>query len=330
MKQWREYSRELALGEMLRLEGRGTHAGAPCGECSEPHPLYRCTDCFGHELFCQRCILPTHRRNPLHTIEVSDSLALISPLSITEDCTFQRWNNNFFERISLKSLGFRIQLGHRPGITCVNPKPSSNDDFVIIDCNGIHEVELDYCSCEGAKSAEVQLLRSALYPVTSMNPKSAATFRVMKLFHILSFESKCSGYEFYNTLSRYTDNVGVNPARVSLLFDEDCLFTDLTQDRYDEFMRIVRQWRNLKLLKRGGRGHEDGGILGTKPGELALLCPACPHPGINLPPDWDLAPAAKLRGVYDSVYFLALTLGGFQVPILISLSVGDRIKKQLS
>jgi hypothetical protein len=115
----------------------------------------------------------------------------------------------------LKSLGLRIQLGHRPGVICVNPKQSSNDDFVVIDCNGIHKVALDYCGCEGAKSAEVQLLRSSLYPVTSMNPKSAATFRVMKLFHILSFESKCTGYEFYNTLSRYTDNVGVNSSRVS-------------------------------------------------------------------------------------------------------------------
>jgi hypothetical protein len=50
-----------------------------------------------------------------------------------------------------------------------------------------------------------------------MNPKSAATFRVMKLFHLLSFESKCSSYEFYNTLSRYTDNIGVNSPRVSFL-----------------------------------------------------------------------------------------------------------------
>ena len=112
-------------------------------------------------------------------------------------------------------MGLRIQLGHRPGVSCVNPKRSSNDDFVVIDRNGIHEVALDYCGCEGAKSAEIQLLRSSLYPVTSMNPKSAATFRVMKFFHLLSFESKCSGYEFYNTLSRYTNNIDVNSSRVS-------------------------------------------------------------------------------------------------------------------
>jgi hypothetical protein len=169
----------------------------------------------------------------------------------------------FFERLSLKTLGHRIQLGHHPGVTCVNPKRSSNDDFVVIDCNGVHEVALDYCGCEGAKSVEVQLFRSSLYPVTSMNPKSTTTFRVMRFFHILSFEPKCSGYKFYNTLSWYTNNININSSRVSLLSNSHFIFfTIVTQDRYDEFMRIVHQWRNLKQLKRGGRGHEDGGIQG--------------------------------------------------------------------
>lgn len=55
-------------------------------------------------------------------------------------------------------------------------------------------------------------------------------------------------------------------------------------------MRMLRQWRFLKLLKRGGRAHDPTGITGTKNGELALVCPACPHPGINLPEDWENAP----------------------------------------
>jgi hypothetical protein len=71
MLQWRDYSREQALDEMLRLEGRGVFAELPCGECSAPLPLYRCTDCFGGELFCQQCILSMHRRNPFHVVEVS-------------------------------------------------------------------------------------------------------------------------------------------------------------------------------------------------------------------------------------------------------------------
>ena len=58
-------------------------------------------------------------------------------------------------------------------------------------------------------------------------------------------------------------------------------------------MQIIHQWRNLKQLKRGGCAHEDGGIHGTKAGELTLLCPACPQPGINLPPNWEFAPEER-------------------------------------
>ena len=78
MMQWRDYSRELALSKMLRLEGRGGYAGLPCGECSASHPLHRCIDCFGHKLFCEQCTLLMHQCNPFHPIEVSDLFIFIS------------------------------------------------------------------------------------------------------------------------------------------------------------------------------------------------------------------------------------------------------------
>ena len=56
-------------------------------------------------------------------------------------------------------------------------------------------------------------------------------------------------------------------------------------------MRIVREWRHLKSLKRAGRGHELSGVKGTRAGELAVKCPACPQPGFNLPDDWDTVPS---------------------------------------
>ncbi|KAK0503752.1 hypothetical protein EDD18DRAFT_1063258, partial [Armillaria luteobubalina] len=46
----------------------------------------------------------------------------------------------------------------------------------------------------------------------------------------------------------------------------------------------------LQLLKRGGQAYNVTGPEGTKPGELAVLCPSCPRPGINLPSDWDQVP----------------------------------------
>lgn len=48
-------------------------------------------------------------------------------------------------------------------------------------------------------------------------------------------------------------------------------------------------WRNLMALKRAGRGHEVGGIGTTAKGDLMVECPACPHPGRNLPSDWQKA-----------------------------------------
>ncbi|KAF9003812.1 hypothetical protein BDZ89DRAFT_1145888 [Hymenopellis radicata] len=40
------------------------------------------------------------------------------------------------------------------------------------------------------------------------------------------------------------------------------------------------------MAKEAGRGHDPSGIAGTEEGELAVECPACPHPDRNLPEDW--------------------------------------------
>ncbi|KAJ7127318.1 hypothetical protein C8R43DRAFT_957997 [Mycena crocata] len=83
----------------------------------------------------------------------------------------------------------------------------------------------------------------------------------------------------------------------------DAEFQVKNQDRYDEFLRMAREWRHLQMVKRAGRGHAVSGVEGTKAGECALLCPACPQPGKNLPPDWKNAPKEK-RFLY--ALFLAI------------------------
>jgi hypothetical protein len=40
------------------------------------------------------------------------------------------------------------------------------------------------------------------------------------------------------------------------------------------------------MLKRSGRGHDAEGAAATSLGELAIECPACPHPDRNLPLNW--------------------------------------------
>lgn len=48
-------------------------------------------------------------------------------------------------------------------------------------------------------------------------------------------------------------------------------------------MRVSRAWRDLTNRKRAGFGHDSHN---PGPGDLAIFCPACPQPGINLPKDW--------------------------------------------
>ncbi|KAG1789966.1 uncharacterized protein HD556DRAFT_1433521 [Suillus plorans] len=184
--------RDLFLAELLRHEGRGDHISDACPGCpclkSTP-PRYRCQDCLDSQLYCGLCIVQNHLRLPTHRIE--------------------EWNGQFFERLSLKAMGLRIQLGHAIGESCILPRRAFNDDFVLIDANGIHEIGLDFCGSMTSQTHTKQLLRAGWFPSTSTNPRTAATFRVLHHYHILSFESKASAYEFYHSLVRLTDNTGL-------------------------------------------------------------------------------------------------------------------------
>ncbi|KAG0695571.1 hypothetical protein DFH29DRAFT_984920 [Suillus ampliporus] len=221
---------------MIRLEGRCSQAGAQsCLECNCPSPEYRCEDCLGSELYCSTCILLAHVRHPLHRL--------------------LRWNGQYFKQISLKTLGLCIQLGHTTSQECLNPRCAFNDDFVIVDTHSIHEVSLDFCNCATAESHVQQLLRISWFPLTTSDPKTAATFCVLKQYHLLSFESKVSTYEFYHTLRQMSDNTGLIPVK----------------DRYESFLRMIHKWRHLKILKHSGRGHDPSGIDGTAEGECAVF-----------------------------------------------------------
>ncbi|KAJ7760147.1 hypothetical protein DFH07DRAFT_867895 [Mycena maculata] len=246
---------------MLRLEGRGDHAVYPmCPRCGKIDGEYRCKTCLGGgELLCSGCITEVHGQLPFHKIE--------------------RWTGDAFERISLMSLGLHIQLGHwyGPQRACPVPEPAADDDFVIIDVHGVHWVHLDYCGCGRGGLRTVQLLRAGLWAATMTNPKTAATFAVLEHWHMMSFETKCSVLHFYEALARESDNLNAKRDK----------------DRYHEFLLMTKEWRHYRMGKRGGRGHDPGGFANTKPGECALLCPACPHPGKNLPPEWEMAPDDK-------------------------------------
>ncbi|PPQ82319.1 LOW QUALITY PROTEIN: hypothetical protein CVT25_008447 [Psilocybe cyanescens] len=49
-----------------------------------------------------------------------------------------------------------------------------------------------------------------------------------------------------------------------------------------------------------GRGHDVTGVAGTTPGGLAVKCPSCPHPGINLPADWETV-SKEMKFLYTMI-----------------------------
>ncbi|KAG1784888.1 uncharacterized protein HD556DRAFT_1250666, partial [Suillus plorans] len=82
------------------------------------------------------------------------------------------WVDGHFKDTSLKTLGLRIQLGHRVGERCYNPISTVfYNDFVILDVNGVHSVAVDFCGCETAQSLTTQLLHIRWFPATSVNPR---------------------------------------------------------------------------------------------------------------------------------------------------------------
>ncbi|KAJ7791307.1 hypothetical protein B0H14DRAFT_3500651 [Mycena olivaceomarginata] len=118
--------------------------------------------------------------------------------------------------------------------------------------------ELDFCGvgCDNRARAgenDTQLLRGGLVPGVG---GAAADVH----------DAPRSG----TSLEKLTSNDGTKPP-----------------DRYQVFTRICRAYRHVMMLKRMGRGHDPGGAKATKSGALAVLCPACPRPGINLPEDWE-------------------------------------------
>lgn len=215
MNEWLEVDRTQFLAEFLRLDGRGPSRNQSC-TCGQPMRVdYRCIDCFLGCLVCQPCMIKRHTGSPLHHIEVR---TYPNYAWFTHN-VWQRWNGSFFEKISLRKLGLRIQLNHPISERCINPQQATGDDFIIIDAYAIHEVGLDFCRCERSISSSIQLLRARLYPATGTNPRSAATFNCLKQFHLLSFESKCSGYEYYSSVTRGTDNIGLIKPRVRHFHD---------------------------------------------------------------------------------------------------------------
>lgn len=198
----------------------------------------------------------------------------------------QEWDGVRFIKKPLRHLGLRYQIGHEDGSPCLVPL-AAHERFTLVHHNALHEVALDFCGCPQSQPSRIQLLRAGLFPATLRRPRTAVSFECLDEFHALTLTGKLSAYDYYKHLVYRTDALGLNVPKVRRFL---CYFLfrvlRLLQDRYKAFLRVVRQFRHLTLLMRGGKGCEDDGANNVGVGELALACPACPRPAINLPANW--------------------------------------------
>ncbi|KAJ3716228.1 hypothetical protein C8R42DRAFT_589224, partial [Lentinula raphanica] len=213
--------------------------------------------CLTNGLVCAECCLLDHLQRPLDIIE--------------------KWNGSYFERIPLQQMGLSVQLGHSCDSIC--PAPRIVKNFTVIHTNGIHQVTALFCNCVNRYAAgewRQQLHRRRWFAATHLQPETAATYEVLNHFHVLTLQGKVTTYDYYTGLEKLYDNLG----------------TEIKVDRYKAFSRMIREWRGLKILKRGGMGNDATRTADkTELGELAVECIACPRPSENLPEDWEDEPA---------------------------------------
>ncbi|SJL18899.1 uncharacterized protein ARMOST_22501 [Armillaria ostoyae] len=176
MREWQGYDgkagfREEYLLELLRRNG---------------DPIFQCDSCPLGLLVCKSCCLKLHSSLPLHVV--------------------REWNGEQFTKTTLRELGLRVQIGHFDGSECICPERAGRT-FTVLDINGIHEVDVDYCSCDRREGAtrRQQLLRFGWYPATPLHPRMCATLTLLDQFHALTHAGKVSAYDYYRYLNTMMD-----------------------------------------------------------------------------------------------------------------------------
>ncbi|KAH9004868.1 hypothetical protein EDB86DRAFT_2796565 [Lactarius hatsudake] len=289
----------------LLLEMEGLTRAPKCSMCTSLMQI-KCSDCIGGNYFCKGCCLQTHMWSPFHQMS--------------------RWTGAHFAPISLRSLGFKLCLGHdgkpcpltvesaslisveeehaplsgdlHPHLSqefedmhaisdtlfdsagnvldpsgghtqCTRTAQSGNPLITMVNQTGVFEMEVLFCVCPNAGTNDEQLLQAGIFPSTFRHIETAFTFSVLDDFLANNLECKTTAQQYYSKLQSITNR----------------MFPDNVPNLYKQLLRASRQWRDLKNRIQSGLGHQPDRDS-TIDGSMAIFCPACPQPGINLPENW--------------------------------------------
>ncbi|KAH9007762.1 hypothetical protein EDB83DRAFT_2236202 [Lactarius deliciosus] len=307
MEQWIQL-RSKYLHMLLEMESHPS--SSKCSLCYG-HGDIKCPNCVGTPLFCKSCCVKAHRHSPFHR-PLLWTATHYTPVSLHslgyvlffghagEPCPQTSWpridtsRRNVTSSLQsvqeeLESLQMSDQLPistapiildtlfDHPDIPLdpvdmfpdqTQREPSGNQMLTIVDRSGIFEMEAVFCVCSETDNQDEQLLRSGLFPATFKQIRTLFTFSVLDDFLNDNIECKTTAQQYYSKLQSLTSR----------------MFPSLVPNMYKQLLRTSRQWQDIKSRMEQGLGHQSED---TAPdGSLAIFCPACPQPGINLPNDW--------------------------------------------
>jgi hypothetical protein len=105
-------------------------------------------------------------------------------------------------------LGYVYNLGHSNlGGCCPDDENMFGDRrMTVVHVNGVFEVYVRFCRCQGAISEHEQLFRHRLFSSTFDRPETAFTLDVLDYYGIDAMECKTSAQSFFQKLRRVTNN----------------------------------------------------------------------------------------------------------------------------
>ncbi|KAF8267468.1 hypothetical protein EI94DRAFT_1700968 [Lactarius quietus] len=146
---------------------------------------------------------------------------------------------------------------------------SGNPLLTVVHQSGIFNMEVLYCICPNAGEKDEQLFQSGMFPSSFKQIETAFTFSALEEFLTDNLECKTTAQQYFSKLQGITN----------------WMFPHTVPNLYKQLLRASHQWRDLRNRMQSGLGHQDeDGIDGS----MAIFCPACPQPGINLPDDWKI------------------------------------------
>ncbi|KAI9443974.1 hypothetical protein H4582DRAFT_2053729 [Lactarius indigo] len=129
---------------------------------------------------------------------------------------------------------------------------SGNPLITVVNQTGVFDMDVLFCICPNAGANDEQLLQAGIFPSTFKQIETAFTFSVLDDFLADNLECKTTAQQYYSKLQSITNR----------------MFPDHVLNRIES-----------------GLGHQHTGTSANE-GSMAIFCPACPQPGINLPDDW--------------------------------------------